>query len=647
MKSKNFKSLSSRIVVSIVLGFGMILYSVFFVYEKINREAFYNIEIEKVKFMAETVEPLIAVDIYLDMYGKMKRIASGLMQNQNILSVTILKDSKIIFKLKSPNYKNVGITPFLVKQPIFQPNSKIKIGTLILKYSDENYKKLRDKYAKLLILLAIALSIFFTFFAIYIRNLLDPLRKIAKLLKDYSPDKPIKFEYVKDNSEIDLISTALYEMQKKILEYSKQQQNINELLEKEVDEKTAQLREQLYKDRLTGLPNRHSLVNDIISIEDGALFVINIDDFKEVNDFYGQVVGDHVLIEFAKKLLDMFSYYPKIKACRLSGDEFALLFTQKPPLKEFQQLAQKLVDDIEKIIFIDGNNKISIQVTIGCAYQIQEALEKADIALKSARKEGLSCKIYDEKLNIEKQYENNMQWVKKLKSAMNDDRIVPFYQAIYDNKSAKVVSSECLIRLIDTDGTVISPFHFLGIAKKSRLYNQLTRIMVHKSCSYFENLDCDFSVNLSIDDILDSRISQYVVQEVQRYNVSKKIVFEILETEGIENYDEVSSFINDVKALGCRISIDDFGSGYSSFEHLLKLDIDYIKIDGTLIKNLDTDKNSQVVVETIVDFAKKLGKTTIAEFVHNEAVYEKVKELGVDRTQGYYFAEPKRELVLD
>ena len=647
MRNRNFKSLSFRIVFSMIIGFGVILFTIFFVYEKINKEAFFNIEIEKVKFMAKMVEPLIAVDIYLDMQGKIDKIASQLMKNSNILSVNILKNSKIVYKVSSSNYNNLDVSPFLVKQPIFQPNSKIKIGTLILKYSDENYKRLRDKYAKLLIVLAVVLTIFFTFFAIYIKNLLDPLRKIAKSVKNYSPDKPIKFEYPKDNSEIDLISTALDEMHKKILEYSKQQQNINELLEKEVDKKTVQLREQLYRDRLTGLPNRHSLVNDIISIEDGALFIINIDDFKEINDFYGQVVGDYILIEFAKKLLDMFSSYTRIKLCRLSGDEFALLFTQKPSLKEFKQLAQKLVDDIEKMIFIHGNNQISIQVTIGCAYQIQEALEKADIALKSARKDGISCQIYDEKLHIEKQYENNMQWVKKLKNAINDDRIVPFYQAIYDNKSAKVVSSECLIRLIDTDGTVISPFFFLGIAKKSRLYNQLTRLMIHKSCSYFENLDCDFSVNLSIDDILDSRITQYVVQEVQRYNVSKKIVFEILETEGIENYDEVSAFIQKIKTLGCRIAIDDFGSGYSSFEHILKLDIDYIKIDGTLIKNVDTDKNSQVVVETIVDFAKKLGKTTIAEFVHNEAVYEKVKELGVDRTQGYYFAEPKRELVLN
>jgi len=165
--------------------------------------------------------------------------------------------------------------------------------------------------------------------------------------------------------------------------------------------------------------------------------------------------------------------------------------------------------------------------------------------------------------------------------------------------------------------------------------------MIEKSCQYFEHLACDFSINLSVEDVLDEEITEYILLNIEKYNVSKKIIFELLETEGIENYEEVSSFINKMKSLGCRIAIDDFGSGYSNFEYLLQLNIDYIKIDGSLIKNIDFDTNAQIVVETIINFAKKLNILIIAEYVHNEAIYKKVKELNIDRSQGFFLAEPQ------
>jgi EAL domain-containing protein (putative c-di-GMP-specific phosphodiesterase class I) len=266
-----------------------------------------------------------------------------------------------------------------------------------------------------------------------------------------------------------------------------------------------------------------------------------------------------------------------------------------------------------------------------------------------AKKQHESYLIYDESLNIEKQYQENIEWIEKLKIAIDNDKIVPFFQPIFDNKSGKIVSCECLIRLIDDEENVISPYKFLSAAKKSRLYNTLTEIMISKSCEYFEDIACDFSVNLAIADMLNEDIKEYIRYKIKKHNVSQKIVLEILETEGIENYDEIVTFIDEMKALGCRIAIDDFGSGYSNFEYLLKLNIDYIKIDGSLIRNIDKDKNAQIVAQTVVDFAEKLGVITIAEFVHNKAVLEKVKEFHIDRSQGFYLAEPQkdvRELIL-
>jgi EAL domain-containing protein (putative c-di-GMP-specific phosphodiesterase class I) len=237
-----------------------------------------------------------------------------------------------------------------------------------------------------------------------------------------------------------------------------------------------------------------------------------------------------------------------------------------------------------------------------------------------------------------------MQWVHKLKEAFKNDNVLPYFQPIYDNTTQKIASCESLVRLIDNDGNIISPFHFLTVAKKSRLYPEITRIVIQKSCQYFQNIDCDFSINLSIEDMLHDETIEYLKEQIIFYNIAHKMTIEILETEGIENYEEVASFLTQMKKMGCKIAIDDFGSGYSSFEYLLKLHVDYIKIDGTLIKNIDTDTNSAIVVETIVNFAKKLNILTVAEFVHNKAVFEKVKELGVDRSQGFYLSEPKDDI---
>jgi diguanylate cyclase (GGDEF)-like protein len=382
-------------------------------------------------------------------------------------------------------------------------------------------------------------------------------------------------------------------------------------------------------------------LRDINDYNDGALLIVNIDDFKEINDFFGQAVGDDILIAFSKRLSNMITKEQNITLIHLSGDEFALFFVKKPSKDKFIQFAITFIKDIEKMVFYHEDNELTLRVSVGATFQIQEALEKADIALKSARKQGKEFLLYDETLNVEQQYKNNMEWTKKLNWAIEHDMIKPFYQAIYDNKTNQLKSSECLIRLIDPENNIITPYYFLTIAKKSKLYSKLTKIMIEKSCKYFEHLDCDFSINLSVEDVLNEEIVEYIIYNIQKYNVSKKIVFEILETEGIENYEEVSSFIDEMKFLGCRIAIDDFGSGYSNFEYLLQLNVDYIKIDGSLIRNLDVDRNAQIVVETIVSFAKKLNIIVIAEYVHSEEVYKKVKELNIERSQGYFLAKPQ------
>ncbi|MFT5659664.1 MAG: diguanylate cyclase (GGDEF)-like protein [Sulfurimonas sp.] len=642
---EKMKSLSSKIILVISFIFISSILIIFSVFEKMNKEAFYSVEIEKANLVVRTIEPLIALNIYLGMESRIDSTVLQLIENPNILAVKVLKNNKIINEKKSREY-NINVeSSFIIEKNLFQPNSKNKIGSIILVYSSKNYEKLIDRYRNLLMKVIFAFSIFFLLFGLYVKKLLSPLKNIAKSLKNYSPDQKINIPYIEENNEIGLISQALNNMQQSILQYSEQQQNINRYLEDKVSEKTLKLRTQLYTNSLTKLPNRLSLLHDINIFKDSALLIINIDDFKEINDFFGLLAGDNVLIAFAHKLESMLSMEKNITLIHLSGDEFALFFMEKPSLKSFVETAKTLILDIEKMVFFHEENELSIRATLGGAFQTQEALEKADIALKSAKKRGKSFLLYDEKLNVEQQYKNNIEWVKKINIAIEKDKIVPFFQPIYDNKTNAIVSCECLIRLIDENNNVISPFHFLSIAKKSKLYVKLTKIMIEKSCRYFEHLDCDFSLNLSVEDMLDEDIVNYIKFNIKRYNVSKKIVFEILETEGIESYEEVSLFIDEMKSFGCRIAIDDFGSGYSNFAYLLQLNIDYIKIDGSLIKNLDKDLNARMVVETIVSFAQKLNVIVIAEYVHNEEIHKKVKELNIDRSQGFHLAEPQEQLT--
>jgi EAL domain-containing protein (putative c-di-GMP-specific phosphodiesterase class I) len=191
---------------------------------------------------------------------------------------------------------------------------------------------------------------------------------------------------------------------------------------------------------------------------------------------------------------------------------------------------------------------------------------------------------------------------------------------------------------------VRSPYFFLDISKKIKLYTNITKAMIHKTFEYFQGRDVAFSINLTIEDILSSEIRTYIYSMLEKYNNGSQVIFEIVESESIQNFKEIVRFIEDVKKYNCRIAIDDFGTGYSNFEYLMQLEAAFIKIDGSIIKNLDKDLKAYMVVSVIVDFAKRVGIKTIAEFVENEAIWTKVKELGIDYSQGYYFSEPMSEI---
>jgi c-di-GMP phosphodiesterase len=415
----------------------------------------------------------------------------------------------------------------------------------------------------------------------------------------------------------------------------------------------------LHTDTLTQLPNREKLLLDLGKADSGTLLLVNIDAFKEINDFFGHQCGDHVISQLAAALRQFLDAQPGCSAprlYRLPADEMAIWIRESMDRQKLDELASALLAAVNVLQISWLNHRIPLGVTIGVSTSQEpegahgtdgRLLASANIALKFARHHKHGWQLYDPAQKTRESYERNLLWANRLKTALSDGRIVPYFQPILDLKSGRIEKFECLARMIDEQGQPVGPTEFLSIAKKIRLYRFITRTMVQQSFSRFADNDYEFSLNLSCEDLLDPELMSFIVASLEQSNIAPRVIFEILESEGIENYAEVRQFIDKVKRLGCRIAIDDFGTGYSNFEHLLRLDVDIIKIDGSLVENLDSDPVAFDVTRGIQLFASGLGIQTVAEYVHSPAILEKVRALNIDFAQGYQVGRPSATLVPD
>ena len=425
-----------------------------------------------------------------------------------------------------------------------------------------------------------------------------------------------------------------------IIEYIGIRHEITELVHK-----TEDLEKNLKEDFLTKKGNRFKLLEDISKASQPYLALIDINRFSEINDFYGHDVGDEVLQTLARMIKE-FLFNTNYILYRVHSDEFAILADNEKK-ENFIKNIKYISEHISSQPLMINDKELYIQTTYSISFEEKENLIETANITKKYSKTNKNIVVYDKSLELEKIYEKNILWTLKIKKALEEDRIIPYYQAIFNLKTNKIEKYESLIRLIDENNLPISPYYFLEISKKSKQYLKLTKRIIAKSFEYFKDKNSEFSVNLTIKDIKNQEVSSFIIEKIKEYNIASKLVFEIVESEGIDNFEEINSFIDKVKDLGCKIAIDDFGSGYSNFEYLIKLNADYIKIDGSLIKDILVNKNNQEIVITIIDFAKRQGFKTIAEFVSNKEIFDKVKELGIDYAQGYYISEPKSDILIE
>ncbi|WP_141049830.1 bifunctional diguanylate cyclase/phosphodiesterase [Aliarcobacter cryaerophilus] len=402
--------------------------------------------------------------------------------------------------------------------------------------------------------------------------------------------------------------------------------------------------EKQFIDELTLLPNRQKLLKDLKDNKITKIAMININGFRDINNFYGFETGDLVLKKFSQILLDKIS--ANIDLYRVANDIFAICTKNKDNLEEIRDICTNIIENVSLNPILINNNSFYLSISIGVARNCKDTavqnnlLSKAEYALRMAKKRDISILFLDENIELYNKLKDNKKLIEELKSSLISNNLLIYGQKLINNISKKE-KYEILMRVKLEDGSILTPYGFLKEAKKAKIYLGMTRILVKKACEYFKGKDIDFSLNLTLEDIKDQYTMDFIVNAMEKTNTAKQITFEIVESEGIESFTEVSNFIKKAKKLGCKIAIDDFGTGYSNFEYIIKLDVDYIKIDGSLIKNINIDNNLYLTVQTIVGFAKALKIKTVAEFVHNEEVLNCVQILDIDYSQGFFIDEPK------
>ena len=428
----------------------------------------------------------------------------------------------------------------------------------------------------------------------------------------------------------------LKEAQKKILKY-------NEDLEKEIFKKTQELHKRIYTHHITGLPNRNKLLADALSHTFTRMALLKIDRFQSFNDVYGEDVGN-IALQLTATFLKEEGIGFSTHLYHIGGDEFVIISDNEinENTQMFTNNINAILQKYEKKVFTYKDQTFQFMMSCGIADTGKnKMLAYADMALKDAKKKNIPLSIFNKNKALDKKYKDDIVCHKKLKIALQNNNILSFFQPITPIQDTnKAVKYESLVRLKDEDGKIISPFKFLEVAKAHRIYYKITERIINNTLNTISKYKIPCSLNLSLNDIQNEHTMEKIFNILNDFNFNELLTVELLETEDFNDYEAVSKFCLKVRSYGAKIALDDFGSGYSNFSHILNLPLDYIKIDASLISNIDKNQNSKLMVETITALARKLNILTIAEFVSSQEILDIVTALGVDYAQGFHLGKP-------
>ena len=397
----------------------------------------------------------------------------------------------------------------------------------------------------------------------------------------------------------------------------------------------------LYTDAITGLKNKRALLKDIGQSSIPTLFLIDINDYSRYIDIYGTEISNELLNMFAE-MLEAFNDEKGYQLYHVEIDTFCLLHpsefidTQKYETDLFEFL-ETVTENPLYIPYID--DMLFINVNIGIASEVHNLLNHAYDALHSAKRNKKKFVYY--RLDHKQTNENRtiLQVKKDIQKNIEANNFIPVYQAIV-NAQEEIIKYESLLRMRQDD-KLISPFYFLDIAAKTNQYEQISHKTLIRAVEEFKDRSELLSLNFTQADINNKELLRDIETLLQTYDMTKRTIFEIVESDAIDDYDSTRNFVERFRLIGVRIAIDDFGSGYANFSHIMELEPEYLKIDGSLIKDIQTDKKSFIMVKAIIQFAQDLGMKTIAEYVANREIFDILLELGVDEYQGFYFGKPE------
>ncbi len=416
------------------------------------------------------------------------------------------------------------------------------------------------------------------------------------------------------------------------------------------------------QDHLTGLSNRRRFLKDlnheIRRVERhgqyGVLLLIDMDHLKLVNDTAGHAAGDQIIVQVAG-LLKRASRDQDFLA-RISGDEFAVAYSAMSEDQGFEKAAQ-LLERINALKPRYGGRTLNISASIGMVtfpHQGKvpvELMAKADAAMSVAKAGGRNrVHRYNETDMMRERMDNQLVWKDRLLEALERDSLQLVFQPIVSVSSGQVHHYEVLVRMLEDNGALIAPGKFIPAAEQFGLIQRVDRQVVTKAIRHLADLPADmvnvgFSINLSGLSVGRQDMYDLIEQEIREGGVDPgRLTFEITETAACEQINTAMEFFQKIRQLGCLVSLDDFGVGFSSFSYLKHLRADILKIDGSFIRDIHNSSADQLFVKALVDVARGMGMRTVAEFVENAQVFERVRGLGVDYVQGYYLGKPQSNL---
>lgn len=417
-----------------------------------------------------------------------------------------------------------------------------------------------------------------------------------------------------------------------------------------------------YHDALTGLTNRHEFetrINDLLTNPahintENVLLYIDLDQFKIINDTCGHVAGDELLKQLATLLSSTIRKMDTLS--RLGGDEFGVLLLNCD-LEHASSIAQNILDIIKDFRFSWETKTFTVGASIGMVQfnggsykDLTSVLSAADMACYAAKDLGRNrIHLYNEdEANILKR-QGEMQWVSRINMALEENRFVLYAQKIIGlNKNKSRANVEFLVRMIDVDGELVLPGAFIPAAERYNLMNQIDFwVIKHAFLAFAEMIKAGDTpdlifINLSGASLSDDGIFHFIREQVETSGISPgRVCFEITETAAISNLNVAVTFMHEMKRLGFRFALDDFGAGLSSFAYLKTIPVDFLKVDGSFIRDMLDDEMDAAIVDSIQRIAHVAGLETIAEFVESEMILAKLVEIDFDYAQGYAIHTPE------